>query len=152
MSNTKHNSLSSLKEERHLDDIIDSIRSIIKQHDPLKGAIEDNGDDNVNSDIHVNLDDQEIQLNKEILELDKIDCNNNHYDKEFISNETIIKTKSIINKLSDQIKSNKKTTDDVLNNNILQIIQPMIKDWLENNLPQMVEQILKDELKKIIDE
>lgn len=152
MSNTKHNPSSSLKEDRHLDDIIDSIRGIIKQHDPLKGAIDDNSDrsGNGSNNINVSSHEQDAQLDKEILELDKVDCSDNN-EEEFISNETIIKTKSIINKLSDQIKSNKKKTNDVLHNNTLEIMQPIIKDWLENNLPRMVEQILKDELKKLID-
>lgn len=148
MSHAKHNS-SSLKEERHLDDIIDSIRGIIKQHDPLKGATESNNNINIELDDHEN-DEHLCNSKDEILELDTIDVGIQN-NKELISDATLSEIKSLINKFNEQVKSNQQKTNHTLHNNITEIMQPIIKEWLDNNLPTMVEQILKDELKKIID-
>lgn len=146
MSNAKYDS-SSIKEERHLDDIIDSIRGIIKQHDPLKGA-SDNSDN-----INIELDDHDEHLQDsadEPLELDRIDVNDQN-NQELISNDTLSEIKLLINKFNEQVKSSQQNTNNVLQNNMLEVMRPIIKEWLDNNLPKMVEQILQDELKKIIE-
>lgn len=135
MSDNKHNGMS-------IDDILKSVRNVMNEKDSL-GKDDSPYEELELTEIADNPGEVKPQENMESIISEKAENETRQVIKEFVETaETLGKKVDLSSSKGPDAKS--------IENFVLDLMKPQIKEWLDANLPIIVKQTVSEEIKKLV--
>ena len=145
-----------------------SIKEELKEFD--KEVIENSASSNIETnDIqenNVDLDEdfglaepqaiEKQETETKILEIEEVkDKENKIEDSSIISEKAYNDSKNMVDDFKNKVKERFDTQENInkdsnIEDFVVKMLKPMLKDWLDNNLPQIIKKIVQQEIKKIV--
>lgn len=132
------------QEDVKLEDILNSIRGIINDHQQSPHQVTRNSDED-------DYDEKEDYDDEEVLELTQVmEAKPSVHSGPLVSESIRDKSTSMFNDFVKVAQENPANNNSELESVIHRLMKPMIKEWLDNNLLGIVEKIISEEVKKLI--
>jgi len=128
-----------------------SVEDILKS---IKGIIDKRNDDDDTNEI--NVEDDVLELTDIVgLEDDKPPLDlEDVVEENLMSNKSSLETSSILKQFADKAKSvvkeSKKAKILTVEELVVEMLRPQLKQWLDENLPLLVKELVEKEIKRLI--
>jgi len=128
-----------------------SVEDILKS---IKGIIDKRNDDDDTNEI--NVEDDVLELTDIVgLEDDKPPLDlEDVVEENLMSNKSSLETSSILKQFADKAKSvvkeSKKSKILTVEELVVEMLRPQLKQWLDENLPLLVKELVEKEIKRLI--
>jgi len=124
-----------------------SVEDILKS---IKGIIDKRNNPNEDEDDVLELTEIDMDHDNE----SPLDLNNIAEEENLISSKLASETSSILKQFSEKAKSvvkeYKKSKNLTLDELVIDMLRPQLKQWLDDNLPLLVKELVEKELKKLV--
>ena len=124
-----------------------SVEDILKS---IKGIIDKRSDQRDQEDDILELTDMVVDSDDE----DPLELHNVVEEENLISSKLALETSSILKQFSEKAKSAvkecKKPKIPTLDELVIDILRPQLKQWLDKNLPLLVKELIEKEIKNLV--
>jgi cell pole-organizing protein PopZ len=134
-----------MSNDRKMNDM--SVEDILKS---IRGIIDKRDDKNDKEDDILELTDMVDSPDENIL----LDLNEDIEEENLISGKLASETSSVLKQFAEKAKSAvkeyKKSKIPTLDELVIDILRPQLKQWLDDNLPSLVKELVEKEIKNLI--